>query len=306
MGKARLPRAMLPLAPGAARTEDAPLFQRWMVGGCGMRLVSFNLFRSLGIPGVAFIKPSEMYARRTLIEQADWVLFPETWQLNTLLYAFGKRIFPSPASYHLGADKVQMTRAFWAICPEHVPYTRIEANDAAGSEAVLDTFAFPFVAKEIRHAMGQGVHLIADTADWRRYAGANAILYTQELLPINRDLRIAVIGRHAVAAYWRERPSWGFHTNVARGGRIVHDGVPASAVALAERVAGVLGIDHAGFDIAWVDGHPYLFEFNVLFGNQGLGECGVRPADEIYRYLEAMTPRDKPTRPPGRRLRQAA
>ncbi|HXH64142.1 MAG TPA: hypothetical protein VNH42_01375 [Mariprofundaceae bacterium] len=271
-----------------------------------MRLVSFNLFRSLGIPGVEYIKPSEMYARRMSISQADWVLFPETWQLNTLLYAYGKRIFPSPASYHLGTDKVQMTRAFWAVCPEHVPHTRIEANDAAGRQAILEAFAFPFVAKEVRHSMGRGVHLIGDAADWRRHAEANAVLYAQELLPIERDLRIVVIGRRAVAAYWRQRPEWGFHTNVARGGRIVPGDVPAAAVALAERVAGLLGIDHAGFDIAWVDDHPYLFEFNVLFGNQGLGACGVHPADEIRRHLEAMTPRDKPTRPPGRRLRKAA
>jgi ribosomal protein S6--L-glutamate ligase len=271
-----------------------------------MRLVSFNLFRSLGIPGVDYVKPAEMYARRALIEQADWVLFPETWQVNTLHYAWRKRIFPSPASYHLGFDKVQMTRAFWAVCPDHVPHTRIEAGDAAGREAILDAFAFPFVAKEVRNAMGRGVHLIGDAADWRRHAEANTVLYAQELLPIARDLRVVVIGRRAVAAYWRERPAWGFHTNVARGGRLSFEAAPPAAVALAERVALSLGVDHAGFDIAWVDGHPYLFEFNVLFGNQGLGECGVRPAEEIARHLEAITPRDKPTRPPRRRLRRAA
>lgn len=271
-----------------------------------MRLVSFNLFRSLGIPGVQYIKPAEMYAKKALIEQADWLLFPETWQLNTLLYAFRQRIFPSPASYHLGADKVQMTRALWAVCPEHVPQTLIEASDARGSESVLQTFPFPFVAKDIRHSMGRGVHLIGNAGDWRRYVEANTILYAQELLPIERDLRVVVIGRHAVAAYWRQRPDWGFHTNVARGGRIVTANVPAPATALAERVAATLGIDHAGFDIAWVDGHPYLFEFNVLFGNQGLGECGVSLADEIRRYLEGPMPRDKPTRPGGRRMRRAA
>jgi len=270
-----------------------------------MQLVSFNLFRSLGIPGVHYIKPAEMYAQKALIEQADWLLFPETWQVNTLVHAFRQRIFPSPASYHLGADKVQMTRAFWAVCPEHIPCTRIEANDARGSEAILQSFCFPFVAKEIRHAMGRGVHLIGNAADWRRYAEANAILYAQELLPIERDLRVVVIGRHAVAAYWRQRPDWGFHTNVARGGRIVTGDVPAPAIALAERVAGALGIDHAGFDIAWVGGHPYLFEFNVLFGNQGIGECGVCLAEEIHRHLGKLTPQDKPTRPGSRRMRRA-
>lgn len=266
-----------------------------------MRLVSFNLFRSLGMPGIVTIKPGEMYAKRALIEAADWVLFPETWQVNTLLYAFHKRIFPSPAAYHLGADKVQMTRAFWAVCPQHMPHTRIEAADATGSEAILESFTFPFVAKEIRHSMGLGVHLIEDMADWRRYASDNAVLYAQELLPIERDLRIVVIGRRAVAAYWRRRPDWGFHTNVARGGEIAFDAVPPAAVALAERLAASLCIDHAGFDIAMLGDHPYVFEFNLLFGNQGLGACGVDLAAEIHRYLTAMTPKDKPTRPRRRR-----
>ncbi len=266
-----------------------------------MRLVSFNLFRSLGMPGVTYIKPAEMYEKRALIEAADWVLFPETWQLNTLLYAFRSRIFPSPAGYHLGADKVQMTRAFWATCPAHVPHTRIEAADAAGSEAILESFSFPFVAKEIRHSMGRGVHLIEDAGSWRRHVADNAVLYAQELLPIERDLRIVVIGRRAAAAYWRQRPDWGFHTNVARGGVIAFDPVPPAALALAERLAAELSIDHAGFDIAWVDDHPYVFEFNLLFGNQGLGACGVNLAEEIYRHLEAMTPKHKPTRPRRRR-----
>jgi len=109
-----------------------------------MQLVSFNLFRSPDIPGVHYIKPAEMYAQKALIEQADWLLFPETWQVNALVHAFRQRIFPSPASYHLGADKVQMTRSFWAVCPEHIPCTRIEANDARGSESVRGQGDPPF------------------------------------------------------------------------------------------------------------------------------------------------------------------
>ena len=100
-----------------------------------------------------------------------------------------------------------------------------------------------------------------------------------------------------MAAYWRRRPEWGFHTNVARGGDIVFAPVPPAAVALAERLAVSLSIDHAGFDIAMLGDHPYVLEFNLLFGNRGLGECGVDLGGEITRYLSSMTPKNRPTRP---------
>ncbi|WP_308423732.1 ATP-grasp domain-containing protein [Calditerricola satsumensis] len=53
------------------------------------------------------------------------------------------------------------------------------------------------------------------------------------------------------------------------------------------QLARTLGIDHAGFDVAWVDGHPYLLEFNALFGNEALNRLGIRVEEAIVRYLEA-------------------
>ena len=95
-----------------------------------------------------------MFRHKDEIKEADWILFPEYWQVNSLAYGLRKRIFPSLASYHLGHDKIEMTRAFWALCPEHMPHTVILPATPSAIEQVQNDFDYPFIAKEVRNSMG--------------------------------------------------------------------------------------------------------------------------------------------------------
>ncbi len=260
-----------------------------------MRLVSFDALRTLGLPGVYPLKATDWFRCRDDILAADWLLFPEYWQVNALVYAWKQRIFPSISSYHLGHDKIQMTRAFESLCPHHVPFTLILPATEAGMTEALDTLGFPFVAKEVRSSMGQGVYLIESRADFHRYAAANDILYLQEYLPIQRDLRVVWVGDQVVGAYWREAPEGGFHNNVSRGGRVSFEAVPVSAIELVQQVASALGVNHAGFDVAVVDGHSYLLEFNLRFGTQALNAQGIQLAPFMLDYLaRQFTPPQEP------------
>ncbi|MFP4474508.1 MAG: RimK family alpha-L-glutamate ligase [Desulfatibacillaceae bacterium] len=253
-----------------------------------MNLVTHNPLRSLGIPGTVHIKPGHMYREAATIREADLVLFPEYWQVNTLVHAFRRSIFPSLATYHLGHDKIEMHRALLAVCPENLPETLILGAGPRSEEEILDALDFPFVAKEVRNSCGSGVFLIENRRDWRGYAEANDVWYTQEYLPVKRDLRVVVIGNRAVAAYWRVAAMDSFHTNVARGGHVDYTGAPAPAVQLVERVARNLGVDHAGFDVIVADGHCHILEFNVFFGLRGLHERKVPVADLVLDYLTGM------------------
>lgn len=249
-----------------------------------MRLISFDPFRTLGLPGVRYIKPEHMHRHLDELKAADWLLFPEYWQINTLHYVLKRRIFPSLGSYHLGHDKVEMTRAFQAACPAHVPPTEILASTPANVRDLLDRWHFPFVAKTPRASMGLGVFLIETREQFEHYAQTNEVLYVQALLPIERDLRVVLTGQEIVAAYWREGS--GFHNNVARGGRVRTDmPVPDSALDFVRDLAGYLDINHAGFDVAWVEGQPLLLEFNRLFGNQGLPGLQQRITAAMRSYL---------------------
>ncbi|MBK1699511.1 ATP-grasp domain-containing protein [Thiococcus pfennigii] len=249
-----------------------------------MRLVSFDAFRSLGIPGVSVLKPEGFIRQRALIEAADWVLFPQTWQLNVLCYAWKRRVFPSPPSYDIGYDKVEQTRVFESLAPGHCPRTLILPADEAATEQAIAELGLPLVVKEPRNSMGRGVHLVETRSALRAWCAQRPVLYAQEYLPLSADLRVVWVGDRVLTAYWR-RGGDGFHHNVARGAVLDYEAIPDAALELVATLAPALGIDHAGFDIAWVDGHPFLLELNVLFGNAGIREAGVDLAGAIVAYL---------------------
>jgi ribosomal protein S6--L-glutamate ligase len=277
---------------------------------CDLRMgwISFDPLRTLGFPDTRFLKPEQCFSFREELVQANWVLFPDYWQVNALVYGFGSRIFPSHSSYLIGHSKVEMTRAFTAVAPRHVPETHIAANTPEQAAALWARMTPPFVAKLPRSAQGQGVWLIESQADWRRYLLCADVLYVQEYLPIDRDIRLVLIGNKVISHYWRLQSPYTFHNNVSRGGEVDYSPVPAAAIALVEQVASQLGINHAGFDVAMVGGHPYLLEFNRLFGNQGIpgGDLALRSA--ILDYLKSHEVPQRPTRDSRRakRLRRAA
>lgn len=267
-----------------------------------MPLLAFDPYRSMGIPGVTYLKPEYLFRERERVLAADWVLFPPTWLVNALVYAMKCRIFPALPGYHLGYDKIQMTRAFEVVCPAHVPRTLILAADPRGAERALDELGLPLVVKEPRNAMGCGVHLIGSRKELLAWIDGAEMLYAQEYLPLDRDLRVVWVGDAIVAAYWRVGPPGGFCNNLSRGGSVCWDAIPARALDLVTQVATRLGLDHVGFDVAMVEGFPYLVEMNLLFGNEALNSRGIRLGPVIFDYLQRQS---RPPREPRTPMMQA-
>lgn len=255
-----------------------------------MQLVSFDVFRTLGFPNTRCVKAENLLRNKAELQAADWVLFPEYWQINALTYGLKCRIFPSPASYLIGHNKIEMTRAFQVVAPAHTPLTEILANNPENAELLWQKMDTPFVAKLPKSSMGEGVWLIEDRIQWQAYLRRTDVLYVQEYLPIDRDVRVVVVGERVVAAYWRLRSGYSFHNNVARGGSVDYSPVPQQAIDLAQHLAVGLGVDHAGFDIAMVGTHPYVFEFNRLFGNQGIPGGGETLRAAILDHLKSKLP----------------
>jgi ribosomal protein S6--L-glutamate ligase len=110
-----------------------------------------------------------------------------------------------------------------------------------------------------------------------------------------------VIGKKVVGGYWRIQSSNGFHNNISQGGMVVPGAIPIEAVELVELVATTLGIDHAGFDVAFVGSHPYLFEFNRIFGTQGVESIIGDLTPIILSYLMTTLDELDPNTPKGPR-----
>jgi ribosomal protein S6--L-glutamate ligase len=259
-----------------------------------MAWISFDIFRTLGFSDTLQLKPDQIFKHKDDISRADWVLFPQYWQLNALIYGLNAKVFPSQASYLLGHNKIEMTRAFEVVAPANIPHTEIRANTPSNADELWELMLQPFVAKLPKASQGSGVWLIQTRSDWKAYLERSDILYVQEYLPINRDIRVEIIGDQVICAYWRLQSDQGFYNNVAKGGVINHSPVPTQAITLALHLATSLDINHAGFDIAMVGDHPYVFEFNRLFGNQGLDGGDKKIREAIIDYLNRQ---QQPTRP---------
>ncbi|UOE92957.1 RimK family alpha-L-glutamate ligase [Alkalihalobacillus sp. LMS39] len=253
-----------------------------------MNFVTFNPFRTIGIPNVKYVKPEHMFEEREKIDAADICLYPENWQVNALVYGMKKKIFPSIQSIQLGFNKIEVTRALWSVCPEHVPKTVILGRNDANINKVFTMFPFPFVAKEIRSSMGKGVFLIENQSQFYEYAEANPYFYVQEFLPIEQDLRICFVGDKVVTAYSRKNDRNSFRNNVAQGGQISFDNIPTHAIDLVAKTARELGINHAGFDVVIAGGKAYFLEFNILFGNQGFQQAGISVEKIVHDYLLSL------------------
>ncbi|MGB7433743.1 MAG: hypothetical protein WA921_14870, partial [Ahrensia sp.] len=259
-----------------------------------LRLVSFDVFRTLGVSGVMPIKPDEIFARVDELKAADWVLFPQEWQLSTLVHALHCRVFPSVPSYRFGQDKVQFTRAMMALNPARMPETLILPLTPQAVQTAIDRFGFPFVVKHPKSARGEGVFRIENRSQLTELLPSLDVLYAQECLEITRDLRVVWIGDRVVTAYWRQNAE-GFHNNIAMGGVVDFEDVPAEPLELVRFVATQLGIDHGGFDLVESDGHWMFLEVNVRFGNTGLKAAGINLAQIIEDWLVQNTPHTNDT-----------
>ncbi len=105
----------------------------------------------------------------------------------------GKATFPSYHTYKCVQDKIKQTALFDLLNLPH-PRTRVFYGNRQ-KKLILDHFSFPFIAKIPRgSALGSGVYLIHNEKELRNYLEQTSPAYIQAYLPIDRDIRVVVIG----------------------------------------------------------------------------------------------------------------
>lgn len=215
------------------------------------------------------------YSRRDqeLIRNAPKIYYPGTVYAD-LFSTIGKPTFPSWQTYRFVQDKIKQTALFQLLGIPH-PKTRVFYGPKQKKE-ISDYFQYPFVAKIARgSAMGAGVFLIRNHEEFSRYCDLTRIAYIQEFLPVERDIRVVVIGSAIAHAYWRVSPPGEFRNNVAKGAEIKLDHVPESALKLAECIARKCQWNDVGIDILMYKGNPYVLEANMKYGLAGFQKAGI-------------------------------
>ena len=208
-----------------------------------------------------------------LIRNAPRIYYPGTAYAD-LFSIIGKSTFPSWQTYRFVQDKIKQTALFQLLDIPH-PKTRVFYGPKQKKE-ILEYFPYPFIAKIPRgSAMGAGVFLIRNQEDFSQYCDLTRIAYIQEFLPVERDIRVVVIGRNIAHAYWRVAPPGEFRNNVAKGAEIRLDHVPESALKLAEFTARKCKWNDVGIDLLMHQGNPYVLEANMKYGLAGFQKAGI-------------------------------
>jgi ribosomal protein S6--L-glutamate ligase len=217
-----------------------------------------------------------------LIRNAKKIYYPTTFYAD-LFDAMGKKTFPSYHNYKCVQDKIKQTALFNLFNIPH-PKTRVFYGKRQ-KKTIPDHFPFPLVGKIPRgSAMGRGVYLIKDEGDLRRYLKINGAAYIQEYLPIDRDIRVVVIGKKIVHAYWRIASRGEFRSNVALGGTISFDPIPQQALDLALHTAKKCKWDDVGIDICMHKNRFFILEANMKYGKEGFRKAGI----DYKKLMETM------------------
>jgi ribosomal protein S6--L-glutamate ligase len=243
------------------------------------RLRTCSNVRTIGVrPNFTDYSEAEMQ----WIRDARKIYYPTAFYAD-LFDAVGKSTFPSYHTYKCVQDKIKQSALFQMAGLPH-PRTRVFYGKRQNAK-IGEHFSYPFIAKEPRgSAMGRGVFLIENDADLKTYTLNRHVAYIQQYLPIDRDIRVVVIGNAVVHAYWRIAGEGEFRTNVAQGGRISLNPVPEAAIALAQRAAHVCGWDDVGIDICCHGGHFTILEANMKYGREGFRVAGIN----YYQMMERM------------------
>ncbi len=222
------------------------------------------------------------YEEACMIRDAEKIYYPTTFYAD-LFDTMGKRTFPSYHTYKCVQDKIKQTALFDLL---KIPHPRTKVFYGNRQKTLIDDyFDFPFIGKIPRgSAMGRGVYLIRDKDELSAYCDLTATAYIQEYLPADRDVRVVIIGKKIVLAYWRITAQGEFRSNVAVGATISLDRVPQQILDLALHIALSCQWDDVGIDILMNNNKLYVLEANMKYGKEGFRTAGI----DYFNLMERM------------------
>ena len=163
-------------------------------------------------------------------------------------------------------------------------------------ELVAKQLGFPVVIKTLSGSKGSGVYLAEDAAKFSdlitllESTNSNLNIIFQEFITASHghDLRVLVIGGRVVACMERVSTDGNFKANVSRGGEARTFKITPQIEMLAIEATRQVGLDVAGVDLLFDDGHFKVCEINSSPGFKGIESAypDANIADAILQYVE--------------------
>ena len=180
---------------------------------------------------------------------------------------------------------VKIPRTF--IAPK--TFEGLEYNNRSFLEEVIKEIGFPMVVKEAFGSFGEQVYLANDKESLNKIV--DSIGYKDFLLQEyiasskGKDIRINVVGNHAIVSMLRENDN-DFRSNISNGGHGSLYQPSEDFIELALRATKALGLDFAGVDVMFGEDEPIICEVNSnpQFAST-LKATGVNLADYIAEHI---------------------
>lgn len=153
---------------------------------------------------------------------------------------------------------------------------------------------FPVVVKTLSGSQGSGVFLSESKSSFidlmqlieATNKAANIILQEYIVGSKGKDLRVITIGGRAVACMQRLAGDGQFKANFSSGGKVEKYAMTPEIEWIATQTSHLLGLEIAGIDLLFDDGHFKICEANSSTGFQGMERCcDVNVPREIFNFL---------------------
>ncbi len=168
------------------------------------------------------------------------------------------------------------------------------SNDLHFAERIVEKeLGYPFVIKVLEGTQGEGVYLVKDEIEAKKFFDHFSEIETKILLQeyisefSGKDIRAFVVGNKVVATMMRIAAGEEFRSNIHRGGKGEVVKLTLKEEEMALRAVKTLGLKVAGVDILRSKNGPMVIEVNSSPGLEGIeGVTKVDIGGEITKFIE--------------------
>lgn len=218
----------------------------------------------------------------------DFVVFlDKDILMSKLLEEVGIRVFNSSKCLAICDDKL-LTSIYLSRKNINIPATYSLPLEYRLQEEFIQTIDFPYILKENKSSLGEGVYLINSEEDFieakKTIGTKRAIVQEYISSSYGHDFRVIILGGKFLSAMERINKS-NFKSNISKGGIGYPCKLSDEYVEIAIQAANAVGADYCGVDILIGENNiPIICEVNsnALFAHIGK----VTDVDISYKYAK--------------------
>ncbi len=209
-----------------------------------------------------------------------------------------KPVFPDMNMYFAYGDKIKEDDIF-KVHNVPTPKTYITyKKDTALS--IIKKIKYPFILKDAHGYGGFHVHKINNQKEAEKMvetifgpeglkhhlATMKDYFLAQEFVPVDRDIRVIVIGDKVACAYWRESDQ-DWKNNIGKGGRASFENIPDNVLKMCLDFNKKMGFHWMSYDVFVLDdGKALMNEFSCNFGIKAPTEEGYKIRKMQVEYIK--------------------